>query len=260
MNAFAHGRSWPGRTLKSAAAAGAAAMLAVAAAGCSAGSGTGTQATGSQPATSSPAATVRATPSPTATILTGTKLNSLLLPISAMPAGFKVLTQYTRNSMTDIVPDSAAPMPLSQWCQRLTASSWIATAGMNSASFAQSDYMNSASQNEIMQEIDAFQGNDAQTVMGNLWRVFKQCRTFTYQSSGMTVNTTTTRALVPGAGDEGIKAVLTAPVFSGGETAAAVRVGNTVVTVLDSSSQTDLGAAAVTIAETLAAKVKAAGG
>ena len=111
-----------------------------------------------------------------------------------------------------------------------------------------------------MQEIDAFQGADALSVMGNLWHVFSRCRSFTYPYSGMTVTTTVTRALIPGAGDEGIKAILTSPSFQGGQTLAAVRVGNAIITTSESMTQSDMGAGAVTMAETIAAKVKAAGG
>lgn len=253
MPAFRRPR--PSGRLKLAAGAGLAALAVVAASGCGSGSaGSGPAAPGS-----AAAAAVKATPSPAQTILTGTKLASLLPPASALPAGFTLNPQYTRNSVDAVVPDSSSPLPSGQVCQRLTATAWIATAGITGATFAENDYGDASKAQEIALEIDAFHGDDAQKVMTGLWAVFGRCQAFTYSASGMTVSTKLVRSRLAGAGDEGIKAVLTAPVFDGGETLAAIRVGNTIVTSLYSSSHSDLGAAAVSMAGTLATKLRSAG-
>jgi hypothetical protein len=238
--------------LKLAAGAGLAALAVLGASGC--GSGSAAPA----PAVSS-AAAVKATPSPAQRILTGTKLTSLLPPVSALPAGFRLNPQYTRNSAGAVVPDSSSPLPSGQVCRRLTATAWIATAGVTGATFAENDYGNASNTEEIALEIDAFQGDDAQKVMTGLWAVFGRCQAFTYSASSMTVSTKLVRSRLAGAGDEGIKAVMTAPAFDGGMTLAAVRVGNTIVTSLYSSSHSDLGAPAVALAGTLATKLRSAG-
>jgi hypothetical protein len=244
-------RPRPSGHLKLAASAGLAALAVLAASGCGSGS--------AAPGPSTSAAAVKATPAPAQTILTGTRLRSLLPPASALPAGFKLNPQYTRNSVDAVVPDTSSPLPPGQVCRRLSATAWIATAGITGATFAENDYGNASNTEEIALEIDAFHGQDAQKVMTGLWAVFGRCQAFTYSANGMTVSTKLVRSRLAGAGDEGIKAVLTAPVFDGGMTLAAIRVGDTIVTSLYSSSHSDLGAAAVSMAGTLATKIHSAG-
>jgi hypothetical protein len=140
----------------------------------------------------------------------------------------------------------------------LTGTGWIMDGGVNTADFAQSDYMNASRTAEIAQEIDFFQAGDAQKVMSRLWRAFGHCQTFTQQTHGTTATTSVTRAELPGVGDQAIKAVETAPVYYGGMTLVAIRVGDAVVTFMDSSSSSDEGAAAVTMAERVAQRVRAA--
>jgi hypothetical protein len=241
-----------GRT-KLAASAAIATLAALAATGC----GSGTAASGTA-ASRSPAA-VKATPSPTQTILTGTKLNSLLLPASAMPAGFTLNAQGARNSVDSILPDGNSPLPASQVCERLAETSWIETASITSASFAQNDYGNAAHTQQFAQEIDAFQGDDAQHVMANLWEVFGRCKAFTYKMNGMVISNRLTRSRLTGVGAQAMKAVITSPAFQGGETLVASRVGGNVITCFYSSDQKDLGAKAVPMTAAIARKVAAAG-
>jgi hypothetical protein len=231
-----------------------AALAVLAAAGCGSGSPGSSQAGASHPAGSATPSASRAQ-----TILTGTRLSALLLPAQAMPAGFTLDTQGVRNSVDSIQPDGNSPLPAGQVCQRLAETSWIETESIASASFAQNDYGNAAHTEQFAQEIDAFHGDDAQKVMAGLWDVFGRCHAFTYTMSGMTIRNTLTRSTLTGVGEQAIKAVITSPAFSGGETLVASRVGNNVITCFYSSGRTDLGSAVVPMTETIAKKVAAAG-
>jgi hypothetical protein len=72
------------------------------------------------------------------------------------------------------------------------------------------------------------------------------------------VHSTLTRSRLHGAGDEAIKAVIVSPVFQGGETLVAVRMGSHVITTLYSSSGSDLGSPAVGYARQIAHRLQAA--
>jgi hypothetical protein len=59
-------------------------------------------------------------------------------------------------------------------------------------------------------------------------------------------------------GDQAYDAVQTSPAYLGGTTLVAIRVGNVIVTCLDSSSGNDKGSAALKYAERIATKVRSA--
>jgi len=205
-----------------------------------------------------PAATEQATSSPTSQPLpTGTKLNSLLLNKGSFPAGFSVIAANTRNTADSTSPDSPGPMPASQWCNRLTGTSWIAVGGIDSASWAQREYINSAKTETIGEEIDTFTGTDEVTVMAGLWKAFGHCKSFSQTYSGMQARTTAVRSKLPGVGSQAIKLVETSPTFLGGTTLVAIRVGNAIVTTIYSSQHSDLGSPAVTWAERVAKRLPA---
>ncbi|MGD0246408.1 MAG: hypothetical protein ABSB59_39605 [Streptosporangiaceae bacterium] len=185
-----------------------------------------------------PAATEHATSSPTSQPLpTGTKLNSLLLNKGSFPAGFSVIAANTRNTADSTSPDSPGPMPASQWCNRLTGTSWIAVGGIDSASWAQREYINSAKTETIGEE--------------------SHCKSFSQTYSGMQARTTAVRSKLPGVGSQAIKLVETSPTFIGGTTLVAIRVGNAIVTTIYSSQHSDLGSPAVTWAERVAKRLPA---
>jgi len=140
-------------------------------------------------------------------------------------------------------------MPTSQWCDRLTGTSWIAVAGIDGATWAQREYVNSGKTETIGEEIDTFTGTDGKKVMAELWKAFGHCKTFTQDYSNMQARTTTVRTRLHGIGSQAMKAVETSPTFLGGTTLVAIRVGNAIVTCIYSSEHSDLGASAVTWAE-----------
>jgi hypothetical protein len=200
-------------------------------------------------------ASVRATPSPIA--LSGQQLTRILLPASSMPKGYKV-GSATRNTGSQLPSDTAQPMPASQVCQAFTQSSYIRTAGIATNDWAVADYLNAPQTHEIIEEIDIFTGTDAQKAMAKLWQQFAKCSSFSYPSNGTTASSTLTRSRLPGEGSDAMKAVIVSPLFDGGQTIAAIRVGSQIITTLDSSPGNDLGSQAVGYAEQIAQRLRAA--
>src|SRR5690349_636142 len=62
------------------------------------------------------------------TTLTGTRLAGLLLPASAMPRGFRLNADGTRNSVDTIAPPSRDPLPPGALCQTFTQTAWVRAA------------------------------------------------------------------------------------------------------------------------------------
>ncbi|MBO0824065.1 MAG: hypothetical protein J2P27_09425 [Actinobacteria bacterium] len=196
--------------------------------------------------------------SPSAKMLSGPDLAAILLPASSMPTGYTVDASITRDSGPQLAFDTARPMPASQVCQTFKQTAYIRAAGIATGDFAQSDYLSTDHSQEIAEEIDIFTGTDAQQVMATLWQELGTCSSFSYHSNGTTVSCTVTRSRLPGEGDEAIKAVIVSPVFEGGETLVAIRMGSQIITTLDSSRGKDLGSPAVTYAEQIAQRLRAA--
>jgi hypothetical protein len=153
--------------------------------------------------------------------------------------------------------DSPSPVASAQVCQVLAQTSWIRASGLDAADFAEADFGNTAHTEEIWEEIDAFQGGDAQKAMTALWQAFGRCATFTTSYGGATANMALGKAMISGKWT-GIKAVELSPSFVGATDLVAIRVGYAIVTVLDSAESSDGGAAAVSIAEKIASRVSAA--
>lgn len=223
-------------------------------AGCAAG---GSSTAGSSRA-SGPASPAAPSATPSAAPLTGSRLSGILLPASSMPSGFKLNRSGTRNTGGQLPADSPKPVPASQVCQIFEQTAFIRATGIGTGDFAESDYISADQSQEIAEEIDVFTGTDAQRAMATLWQEFGNCSSFSYKSNGTTVTTALTRSRVPGIGDEAIKAVLASPVFQGGITLVAVRVGSQIITTLDSSSGSDLGSPAAGYAGQIASRLQAA--
>lgn len=238
-----------------------AALLATAVTGCtgaSTSSKSGATASAQSPSTASAASPAASSPSPAARkALDAKTLNSVLLPASDMPKGFTVYPQGTRYDGVALPEDTPSPVPGSQLCAILAQTAWIRAAGINTQDFAQSDYLNSGRTEEVAEEVDAFQGTDAQQAMTALWNAFGRCKSFTQSANGPTTTTYLSRSRIGGQQD-GIKAVELSPEYQGGETLVAIRVGYAIVTVLDSSTGSDNGSAALTMAERIATRLAAA--
>lgn len=256
------GASGAKRLQAAAASLATAGLLTLAVSACS-GSATGAGAsssgnTGKAAATGAANTSPTASPSPTQTFLTGSQLRRLLLPASAMPKGFTLDTSGVRNSGGSILPASSNPVRRSQVCNKFMDLSWVAVAGIGSATFAQNDYGNSGRTSQVAQEIDTFHGTGSREVMSKLWKAFGHCATFTYKYSGMTGKVTLTRSRLSGTGEQGIKAVVTTPIFQGGTTLVAIRVGNAVITCLYSSPASNDGSPVVKLAKRIAKNVQSA--
>lgn len=211
----------------------------------------------SPPVTTHSAAPSSAAPS-SAAPLSGPQLANILLPASSMPSGYALDPSATRNTGAQLPSDSAQPVPDSQLCQAFAQTSFIRAAGIRTGVFAQSDYVNADHSAEIAQEIDTFTGADAQQAMTRLWQAFGKCSHFSYHANGTNVSSTLTRSRLAGVGDEAIKAVVVSPVFQGGDTLVAIRMGPQIITTLVSSTSQDLGASAVRYAKQIAQRLRAA--
>jgi hypothetical protein len=226
---------------------GVASLIVFAATGCGGG------------ATTHGSAGSNAAPSPsTAKVLKGIKLRSLLLPASAMPKGFQLNPDGVRNTGDAVAPPSTTTVAPGKVCGMFQQTSWTRVAGIGSATFAQNDYGDADHTSQFAQEIETYHGDDAQKVMSGLRKAFAHCASFTDTSNGMRIKVKLVRSALPGAGDEGIKAVQTSSAWQGGMTYVAVRVGNSVVTAFYTSSHADKGAAAVNMAKRIAQNVQSA--
>jgi hypothetical protein len=207
----------------------------------------------------SPAEDASGSPKPSApNLLKGSKLNTLLLPASAMPKGFHISAEGARNSAEAVAPASKEPLPPGKVCEVFTQTAWIRAGGVANATFAQNDYVDAGRTNQVAQELDGFHGDDAQAAMAGLRKSLAGCAHYTQKSNGMVAKVKIVHSALKNTGDEAIKAVETSPVWEGGMTLVAVRVGTTVITVFYSSSHADKGAAAVKMARQLADNVSEA--
>ncbi len=181
---------------------------------------------------------------------TGAKLEAMLLPASAVPSSLKLNAPDSRQTGTTFSEPSAAPVSKTQACNDLSENIWVGAAGIGSGSFAQNDYTDSYG-DMFAQEVDAFRGNNATTVMANLEHVFTECKAYPFSQSGTTYTEHLSWKALPGVGDQAMQAVITSPSFNGGTTLVAVRVGNLVATTLYNDQNTT-GSAGVALTERLA--------
>ncbi|WP_052433100.1 hypothetical protein [Streptacidiphilus carbonis] len=191
-----------------------------------------------------------------AALATGNKLNSMLLPASALPKGFSVNSAGTVNTGDGYNPPSSpSAVPVAKACDAIRGTSWIDASGLAGRSFAQNDYSDSA-EDLFGQEVDGFQGNDAKTVMTALRKVFAECANAKVTVNGTAYSARTTLRTVSGLGDDAVEAVTTSADLDGGTTLIAVRVGDLVVTTIY-NDQKGTGAADLALTRRLVANVTA---
>jgi hypothetical protein len=205
----------------------------------------------------SPASPTAAAAPATPAALDAQTLDTELLQVGDMPKGYVAVPSLTRYDDVALPDDLPTPVAGAQVCQVLTDTSWISASGLTTEDFAEAGYGNTARTEEISEEVDAFQGADAQKAMTGLWQALGRCATFSTSYSGMTAKITLTRSMIGGKWT-GMKGVELSPTFVGATTMVAVRVGYAIVTVLDSSESNDDGSAAVSMAEKIAGRVSAA--
>lgn len=206
-------------------------------------------------ASATPAGDSAATPSASAPP-NGKKLNSLLLPASALPKGFSIDSAGTVNTGDGYNPASSpSAVSASKACDAIQGISWITSTGLSSLSFAQNDYSDSA-QDLFGQEVDGYQGNEAKAVMTALRKVFTECANAKIKQNGTAYSAHTTHKTLSGLGDDAVEAVTTSPDLSGGTTLIAVRVGGLVVTTIY-NDQKNTGSADLALTRRLVTKVSA---
>ncbi|MEV5874476.1 hypothetical protein AB0L75_09655 [Streptomyces sp. NPDC052101] len=173
-------------------------------------------------------------------LATGTQLKKALAPASAFPAGFAPTADGTSDSGGTFLAPSGRSTAKPD-CTRLEGTSWIQVTGFKGGvSFAQNDYANRGKTEEVVEEIDAFQGTTANAVMKEIRTVAGECATFTDTDAHAKVRLT--GRATAGLGDEAYTMTLTSGAWENGSTLIAVRSGSSVVTVL-STAGGDNGAA-----------------
>lgn len=207
-----------------------------------------TATTSASAATASPGTT--AVPGSTgARLLTGDKLAAVLLRVGVLPKGYKANADATRDSGKELAPVAGGGAVGA--CGALEQTGWVRIAGIESASFAQGDFLN-PKREEFSQEVDTFQGSGAQTVMTRIQQAFTRCAHFTDSDSGSPVPVKVKSGPIAGSDGLSIKAVLTSDHWDGGTTLVATRVGNSVITTFYNVQSADLGAADVAFTQKIA--------
>jgi hypothetical protein len=194
--------------------------------------------------------------------LLGPQLAKLLLPKSAMPAGYSLSTiQGAVQDSGKVTPhDTPEPPPAGQLCQAFAYSDFIAEGGIADSTYAQTAFSNPGDTAEVDQFTDEFTGSDAQTVMSSLWSAAGTCTFFSYNDNGTTVDDTLTRYKLAGTGDQAIEVISRSPQITGQTTMIAVRVANVVISVASSAAGPGNAAGAISYARQVAARLRAAAG
>jgi hypothetical protein len=233
------------------AAYGAAVILGLTA--CSSGAAHPAAAPADSSAPATPASSAAPIPGPAAGtdgLPNGTKLNAMLLPAGAIPQKLRLDPSGTKSTGDGFNPPlSPSAVAAPKACDMLNGTGWIDAAGIGAASFAQNDYMDD-SQDLFAQELDAYRGSDAKTVMANLKQTLTACHKFTTTQNGQNYPVTVALQSLPGVGEEALQAVITSKDWTGGSTLVAVRVGSIVVTTMD-NEQNSTGTAGVALTKTL---------
>jgi hypothetical protein len=181
-------------------------------------------------------------------LLTGSRLKTALVT-TGIPSGYAANSSATLDSGSDYQTPGASATA-SPKCVNLEATSWVNLAGYESVSFAQNDYVNNGSSEEFAQEVDAYEGSTAQTVLANLAKMAATCPSFTDSGTSSTVKVAV--ATGTSLGDGTVTITLTDPSWSSSETLVAVRVGQNVISVLNSATGNS-----ATYANTLASAITA---
>ncbi|MFI2642933.1 hypothetical protein [Streptomyces sp. NPDC018610] len=197
---------------------------------------------GDSPAASGTAPAKGAPKDPDAGLLTGTRLKQALAPASYFGAGFAVDPSAARDSGDTYAPPSTAPTAKRD-CTRLNGTGWIGITGIDGGSFAQNDYVDKDTSEDIGQEIDAYRGTTAGDVLADLARTAAACTGFPDADTHSKV--TVTGRSTPALGDAAYTLTLTDSAWGNGTTLVAARVGTDVVSVMSTAGH-DNGAASAT--------------
>ncbi|MEU2875742.1 hypothetical protein [Streptomyces sp. NPDC007070] len=202
------------------------------------------------------AASPSAAKDPNAGLFTGTQLKKALAPASFFAPGFAVDPSAARDTGDTYTPPSKAPAAKPD-CSKLAATGWIDIAGIGSVSFAQNDYVDEHTSEDIGQEIDAYRGTTAADVLAGVAKAAASCTGFTDSDTQSKVKVA--QRAVPGLGDSAYEITLTAPAWENGTTLIAARVGTNVVSVLSTDGHDDGAATARKLTRRIVASLESAG-
>jgi hypothetical protein len=191
---------------------------------------------------------------PNAGLLTGTQLKKALAPASFFATGFAVDPSGARDSADTYTEPSSAPASAKPDCEKLSQTNWIAVTGDSGVSFAQNDYVNKNTSEDIAQEIDTFRGTTAATVVKDLERVVSACATFTDTQTHTKVKVA--GRATSGLGDSAYTVTLTDSAWENGTTLIAARVGHNVVSVMSTDGHDNGAATAKKLTERIVASLK----
>jgi hypothetical protein len=195
-----------------------------------------------------------ATKDPNAGLSTGTQLKKALAPATFFAKGFAVDPSAARDSGSTYAEPSTAPAATKPDCAKLDGTSWIAVTGVTGVSFAQNDYVNRDTSQDIAQEIDAYRTTTAATVLTDVERIAASCASFTDDQTHTKVKVTGTAA--SGLGDGAYTITLTDSSWENGTTLIAARVGTNVVSVLSTDGHDNGAATARKLTERIVAALK----
>lgn len=233
--------------------------------------------TASAPGTATPsaadpaAATTGATPSPTQTpasaasstsaTLSGTRLRSVLTPLSFLPSTYTVVPKYTEDSGTKV--QSAVIVPAeNRKCTTLLATAWETYGGWGDQ-YAEAAFVTKANDGLVSEVVDAYAdpsmaAQEEQAFAG----IAKSCASWTETDtiSGTTGKVTyrTAEQKLAGVGDEAYLITVSSTQLDLPTTLATVRVGSAVAGVSVTARSGEADTARRVIAS-IAAKLKAAG-
>ncbi|MFI1167106.1 hypothetical protein ACH4UM_26790 [Streptomyces sp. NPDC020801] len=190
---------------------------------------------------------------PNAGLLTGTQLKKALAPASFFASGFAVDPSGARDSGGTYTPPSTAPAAKPD-CARLSGTAWIGITGVNGVSFAQNDYVSKNTSEDIGQEIDAYRGTTAASVLTDVAKTASACSGFTDSQTHSKVKVTA--KATPGLGDAAYTVTLTDTAWQNGTTLVAARVGTNVVSVMSTDGHDNGSATAKKLTQRIVASLK----
>ncbi|MFF9124239.1 hypothetical protein ACF09J_13170 [Streptomyces sp. NPDC014889] len=190
---------------------------------------------------------------PNAGLLTGAQLKKALAPASFFASGFAVDPSGARDSGDTYTPPSTAPAAKPD-CARLGGTAWIDITGITGVSFAQNDYVNKNTSEDIGQEIDAYRGTTAERVLEAVEKAATVCTGFTDSQTHTKVKVT--GRATPGLGDGAYTLTLTDSAWENGTTLIAARVGTNVVSVMSTDGHDNGAATAKKLTERIVTALK----
>lgn len=216
---------------------------------CSSGSSGSSDSSGSAAKPSKPASQ-----DPNAGLPTGTQLKKALAPASFFAQGFAVDPSAARDSGGMYTEPSSGAAPAKPDCEKLNGTSWIDITGVSGVAFAQNDYVNKNTSEDIAQQIDTYRGTTAATVLKDLERVVSSCASFTDSQTHTKVKVS--GRATTGLGDSAYTVTLTDSAWENGTTLIAAQVGPNVVSVMSTDGHDNGAATAKKLTKQIVASLK----